>query len=98
MRCALLFLLVGCVTTGSRTADATTNAKTWASSMGMDIKGVACSGVDSDGDGYVSCSVNMTDGSIRAVECGYDQMDAMLIITGQNTGCKLATPVSVTGQ
>jgi hypothetical protein len=47
-----------------------------------DMKAISCTGQDSDGDGYISCTAkqNNDTGSIVALECGY----------GWNTGCKLA--------
>lgn len=65
------------------------NARSWCHDMGLDCTGVSCSGADSDGDGYTSCSVATHDG-IQPVECGYDLVIAP--IAGQNTGCRVAIP------
>ena len=94
-----IFLLVfafiaGCTTTAVVERTATENAKAFAASMGMEIKGAACSGSDSDLNGYTSCTLNMGDGKLQAIECGY--YDPMAIM-GQNTGCKMVKPV-VSGQ
>lgn len=69
---------------------ANNNAKVYATEMGWSIKGSSCSGADSDGDGYVSCSVNLSlpEGKeeVKGINCGYDRVFAPL---GQNTGCKI---------
>ena len=39
-----------------------------AEKLGWELKGVACTGSDSDADGYISCTVALTDGSERALE------------------------------
>lgn len=45
----------------------------WASEMGYKVHGVSCADVDSDGDGYVSCTVDIetSDGrrETRQIEC-----------------------------
>lgn len=48
---------------------ATHEAKVWAEDMGMDIKGVSCVRFDTDGDGYVSCTLMGTNGNVYIVEC-----------------------------
>ena len=77
----------GCVTTADRASDAERNARAHAAKMGWQITGVACSGSDSDQDGYVSCTLGYPNGHSNAIQCGYDQPVALL---GQNTGCKEA--------
>lgn len=37
------------------------NAENWAKDMGFTLVGQSCSPVDSDGDGYFTCSVNIGD-------------------------------------
>jgi hypothetical protein len=81
----------GVVTTTSRTATGERNARQFAAKMGWTVDGVACSGSDSDGDGYTSCTLR-AGGAEHAVLCGYDKLLAPL---GQNTECKLAVPVTV---
>lgn len=83
---------IGCTTTSDREASAQRNAKEYAASMGLTIQGVSCSGSDSDLDGYVSCTLNLGDDKLKAINCGYDQAVAIM---GQNTGCKLAMPINV---
>ncbi len=85
----------GCSNPADVERSATENAKAFATSMGMEIKGAACSGSDSDYDGYTSCTLNMGDGQLQAIECGYYKPNAW---TGQNTGCKLVKPVGVSVQ
>lgn len=58
-------------------------ARTHAQKLGWKVTGVACTGTDSDGDGYISCTVALEDGSERALECasgGFDRIQ----------GCKAA--------
>lgn len=77
-------------------ASAERNAKTYATSMGYQIHGAACSGADSDGDHYVSCNLNLGDGGTRVVLCGYD--DVHDVGGRHNGGCKeqvQAAPVVV---
>ena len=82
----------GCVTTSARETSAETNAKAFAAKMSWAVKGVACSGMDSDQDGYASCTVSLEDGKSQAILCGYNRAFAPL---GQNTSCKLATPITI---
>lgn len=79
----------GCVTTEDRKADGERNANAFAAGMGLEITGASCSGADSDGDGYASCTLAMVGGTTRAIECGYDRPFALL---GQNEGCRMAMP------
>lgn len=76
---ALLLALVttGCKQIGNWSGQsakvARAEAMQWAKDMSIPATGVTCSGADSDGDGYVSCSVGYTvaDGSLRTIplEC-----------------------------
>ena len=79
----------GCVTTTERSTTAERNARAYSASLGLEITGVSCSGADSDGDGYTSCTVVLPGGQMKAIECGYDRPVAIL---GQNVGCKVAVP------
>ena len=92
----------GCVTTDARQGSAERNARAFATSMGWEIKGVVCSGADTPDrngatDGYVSCTLSLAgDGdATKAILCGYDVAIAPL---GQNTACKLTTPVTIQNQ
>ncbi len=92
---AIAFLLPACISTPAEVkTSATSEAKMFASEMGYDIKGVSCSGRDSDRDGYTSCTIAMSDGTSKAIECSYFVKAAFL----QNTGCKVALPVFQTVQ
>ena len=48
---------------------ASKNAVNYIREMQMDAKGFSCGNQDTDGDGYVSCSFNMNDGSRVNLEC-----------------------------
>ena len=48
--------------------------------------GSVCSGLDSDQDGYVTCTVSTESKEVKSLECGYDKNWAPF---GQNKGCKL---------
>jgi hypothetical protein len=54
---------------GADQASAEEEAKKWASKLGLDVKGISCVKADSDGDGYVSCTVATEDGKMHAIEC-----------------------------
>lgn len=41
---------------GWNKSEAEEHARTWAKETQVDLKSVSCNGVDTDGDGYVSCS------------------------------------------
>ena len=46
----------------------TNEAREYAAQLGMNVKGVSCAKLDTDGDGYVSCSINTGTGLVP-VEC-----------------------------
>jgi prepilin-type N-terminal cleavage/methylation domain-containing protein len=51
---------------------AESEARKYGTSLGLEVKGVSCTNRDTDGDGYVSCSISYTDNgkiSIMPVEC-----------------------------
>lgn len=81
-----LILVLGLVGCTVAPVDAKPEARRWAAEMGYTVKGVSCAGRDSDGDGYVSCSIN-TETEALAVECNYLFGD----------GCKLVNPIKVRG-
>lgn len=78
--------LAACTTPDMIKTSSERNAIEYATDMGLDIKGVSCSARDSDMDGDTSCTLNMADGSTKAIECNYDVAIAPL---GQVRGCKL---------
>jgi hypothetical protein len=70
----------GCSDNGSTAED---EARKYAKSLGLEIKGVSCTERDSDGDGYVSCSISHNENgsvAIMPVECA--------IKWSANSGCK----------
>ena len=95
---AITFLIVtsvagaGCVPAETRVVSAEENARLHAQKMGWRIVGVACTGQDSDRDGYVSCTVQDSEGPSRALLCGYEQAFAPM---GQQHGCKDPRPIGV---
>jgi len=67
--------------------EAEADARTFAASMGIKVKGVNCVDRDTDGDGYVSCTVSEeVDGKTRmhAVECASGWT--------WNSGCRMQKP------
>jgi flagellar basal body-associated protein FliL len=58
----------GCGLMGSSEA-AKAEARRHAQELGWDVQGIACTGIDSDGDGYIACTVVLQDGSERNLEC-----------------------------
>lgn len=55
---------------GRNSSVAETEARTWAHQLGLEVTGITCNPVDTENDGYVSCSV-MTKGAALPyqVEC-----------------------------
>lgn len=73
-------LATRCSDNGSTAED---EARKYAKSLGIDLKGVSCTERDSDGDGYVSCSISHNENGkteIMPVECA--------VKWGMNSGCK----------
>lgn len=62
---ALLLSLFACLTP----IDVLPDAKGFANRKGFDPKTVECVNMDSDGDGYVSCSASNPSGALIAYEC-----------------------------
>lgn len=94
--CAAFFIQSGgWTTTSERELSAARNARLHAQALGWNISGVACSGADSDANGYVTCALAFSDGRSKSVLCGYDKQVAPF---GQNTGCKDPTPISIQPQ
>lgn len=58
-------------------------ARSHAQKLGWKVQGVACTAVDTDGDGYISCSLALQDGTERALECASGGL-------GSVNGCKTA--------
>jgi hypothetical protein len=80
------FALTGCFNyTGANKQQAEKNAKEWANEMGFEGAKIKCNKMDTDGDGYVSCSMNHN-GELTQVECAGES----LIV--RNEGCRLPKP------
>lgn len=70
-------------------AKPTREAREWADSMGMKDASVNCAAIDSDGDGYVSCTVANKEQSgtkLISIQCASAMTGCM------NEGCKLTVP------
>lgn len=75
---------IGRACNANESATAEPEARAWAQQMGLQVVGAACSDVDSDGDGYVSCTLTVRDGAstkLVPVECGSSW--------GNNKGCRI---------
>ncbi len=59
-------------------------ARTWATKMGYKVVGVNCVSRDTDGDGYVSCSMNATDANGNAASLA---LECAAVLTN-NDGCR----------
>lgn len=84
---AALSTLAACPNvTGAHKDVAENEAREWASELGLDVKSVSCVAKDTDGDGYVSCTLVMGDGvTTKAVECAGARSSGNLI---RNSGCR----------
>jgi len=51
-----------CMATDHQRQTAQTEAEHWAADLGYTLRGVSCADIDSDGDGYVSCTVAIAHG------------------------------------
>lgn len=76
---------------GASGEEAEKSARAWAAKMGYTLQGVSCVDRDTDGDGYVSCTlVTVADpGRPIALECARS--------TSMNSGCRLQKPVAPNG-
>jgi prepilin-type N-terminal cleavage/methylation domain-containing protein len=81
-------ILIGLVFHGCSSSRGTAEdeAKAYAASMGIQIYGVSCMNRDTDGDGYVSCSLSVKDKNgnptVTPIECASRWQIA-------NDGCKV---------
>lgn len=82
----------GCVT--GQSDKLTSTAQAFGASMGLKVQHANCVDRDSDGDGYVSCTLSVADkdGSTRLmpVECATSY--------SFNTGCRLQKPSAVVNE
>jgi hypothetical protein len=67
--CWLIATCAGCDAPQER--DPKAEARAFAADLGMPVRGVSCVQADSDGDGYVSCTLVSTEGAPIAIDCGY---------------------------
>lgn len=91
----VIFLFSMLQSPDSRASHAVENAKAFSSSMGWKIKGLACSGLDSDHDGYVTCTLNLVSSEgkeeEKSIQCGYPKPLSIF----DNNGCKLSNPINL---
>lgn len=74
----------GCGCASSR-EEAEVEARQYAHDLGFEVKGISCANRDTDGDGYVSCTLSVTkDGkeTIQPIECAARY-------TYNNNGCRI---------
>jgi len=64
----LLLALSGCAITGAHKEEAEKQAHLWANKMELKDPKIHCVSDDSDGDGYVSCTILSQD-KIHSIEC-----------------------------
>lgn len=82
----ILVLSRGCCVGPEQTKAAKREARQWAEDLGLQVTGISCTDIDSDGDGYVSCTVALKDGQTKQIECkgaysfGHGCRDPKLII------------------
>lgn len=76
----MAIFISGCGLTGAHKEEAEKQATAWAKQMGLQDAKVSCVSNDTDGDGYVSCTVASAD-KIHSIEC----TGAMTI----NEGCRV---------
>ncbi len=79
-----LLFVIALVACSSREL-ATGEAKQYAADMGYEVLGISCTDIDSDGDGYVTCSVRVK-GDTQPLDL---QCAAKATL---NTGCKPTQP------
>jgi prepilin-type N-terminal cleavage/methylation domain-containing protein len=66
----ILVLACRSVTSGKATKEAATHdAETFVRELGWQVAGISCTDIDSDRDGYVSCTIAKKDGTSDFVEC-----------------------------
>lgn len=65
-----LVCLTGCPNlTGAHKSEGEEQASKWAKELGLEYQSVSCVKQDTDGDGYVSCTLNLGEGRTKQVEC-----------------------------
>lgn len=66
-------------------------ARSYASDLGYSVIGVACTGTDSDGDGYISCTVRVKDDEPLILQCASGSAASF------TAGCKAVQTFKVKG-
>jgi len=67
---------------GSSGAKANKEAQAFGREMGLTVKGVTCMDYDTNGDGYVSCTLNTVEQGMLPIECARSW--------SWNSGCRAA--------
>lgn len=80
----------GANVSGASHQDAERSAREYAKALNIEYDGLVCAGIDSDGDGYVSCTISKKDGHLLGIECA----GAMTI----NSGCRIPKLRAAGGQ
>lgn len=83
---AALFTMTACPNlTGAHKGIAEDEAREWAAELNLEVDAVTCREKDTDGDGYVSCSIKLKDGKLLERECAGARSGGNLI---RNSGCR----------
>lgn len=83
---AALFTLTACPNlTGAHKSVAEEEAREWATELNLEVDAVTCREKDTDGDGYVSCTIKTKDGKLLERECAGARSSDNLI---RNSGCR----------
>lgn len=87
----VIFGIARCSTnvSGMSHGEAVKSAHAYAKELSIAVQGIQCAGIDSDGDGYVSCSIMTKSEKLLAVECA----GALTI----NQGCRIPKLNAATG-
>lgn len=65
----VIFGARSCLSGPTQERAAKDEAGKWANELGLQYTGISCGDIDSDNDGYVSCTLAMKDGSTKSIEC-----------------------------
>lgn len=83
---ATLLTLTACPNlTGRHKSVAEEEAKEWAAELNLEVDAVTCREKDTDGDGYVSCTIKTKDGKLLERECAGARSGGNMI---RNSGCR----------
>jgi len=82
----VLLTLTACPNmTGAHKSVAEQEAKDWAAELKLEVDAVTCREKDTDGDGYVSCTIKTKDGKLLERECAGARSTSNLV---RNSGCR----------